>query len=820
MCRSRCRSTVVFAVVGLCATASPAHAFDFQRFAVLRNPPTRAAAAARDPVGLRALQSFEGPNLDGGVGPMARAGMDLALLYHEHADYVARGRPGVFVPTVVGVRLDAERVLVEAVAGDDGAALLATLQGLGLADGAAAGRLASGWLPITALDTASRAPGLRQLRPFYAVTYAGLATSQGDTALLAGAARQSYGVDGHGVTVGVISDSFDCRNGYSTDVGTGDLPVGVTVLEEPTGCGGTDEGRAMAQIVHDLAPGAGLAFQTAFNGVASFANGIGRLVSQAGATVIVDDVGILQEPMFQDGPIAQAVDAAVGQGAVYFSAAGNAARQSYESAFRPTNVQGALPGWRRHDFDSGPSVDTLQSFTVSPNGTVYISLQWDQPFASVTGGAGATSDLSLVVYDNGSPSPTPLWGTGTSNVGGDPVDVLVFQNGPSAATYQLAIERVNNVSPTRVKYVYIVVGGTMTLGEYATNSNAIFGHANAAGARAVGAADYRATPAFGVQPPVLEAYSSRGGATILFDANGSPVNILRRKPEFVATDGVDTTFFGSDTTDEGSYPNFFGTSAAAPHAAGVAALARSADPAATPAAVYTALLDSAIDMGVAGYDADSGAGLVQADRALANIVANKGSGALLGFSATPSGTVLDGAFASDLFLGFGLTITDSDSDPTTSQTALPNNGMNGTFNGRYLYVPQTGSATWLDLHFTPQGRAIRFDFATPSGQIVLTGYDAGGAVALTASATGTTPFGGADGSTWLSGSVQLADTLVLSRLRIAPATGAGPLGIDNVSFTTAVAPTQADVPIPLAAVFGAAALISAAGYRRLGARSA
>ena len=63
----------------------------------------------------------------------------------------------------------------------------------------------------------------------------------------------------------------------------------------------------MMQIVHDVAPGADLAFATAFTGQANFANNI-RLLRDAGATVIVDDVSYPDEPMFQDGVIAQAVD--------------------------------------------------------------------------------------------------------------------------------------------------------------------------------------------------------------------------------------------------------------------------------------------------------------------------------------------------------------------------------------------------------------------------------------------------------------------------------------------------------------------------------
>src|SRR5207245_10856117 len=112
-------------------------------------------------------------------------------------------------------------------------------------------------------------------------------------------ARATVGVTGAGVTVGVLSDSFNCRGGAATDVATGDLSPVTVLLEEPGCSSGTDEGRAMLQIVHDVAPGAGLAFATGEGGQANFAANI-RALATAGARVIVDDLIYPTEPMFQD----------------------------------------------------------------------------------------------------------------------------------------------------------------------------------------------------------------------------------------------------------------------------------------------------------------------------------------------------------------------------------------------------------------------------------------------------------------------------------------------------------------------------------------
>ena len=160
----------------------------------------------------------------------------------------------------------------------------------------------------------------------------------------------------------------------------------------------------MLEIVHDVAPGAPLAFATANLGMASFAANI-RALRHAGAKVIVDDIFYFAEPMFQDGVVAQAVNDVVGPGVSYFSAAGNPVatatitRSSPAPSFRRRGLPAAggsatFLGGTAHVFGGGnvPARDRGADFA--------LALQWDAPFFSVSGPPGAQSDLDVYVLDS------------------------------------------------------------------------------------------------------------------------------------------------------------------------------------------------------------------------------------------------------------------------------------------------------------------------------------------------------------------------------------------------------------------------------------
>ena len=561
-----------------------------------------------------------------GIANILTLGLDtLSDEYQTFRLAVAEGKASTtsFSSKATMARVANNSVVIDAMATGDPQHLKRALEALGARVTAIAGRMVSARIPLARLPELESLGALKFARPAIASTRSGNVTSQGDMAQNSDMARLNQAVSGVGSNVGVLSDSFNCsENGsYQSDQVSGDLPAGINVLAEmthtdPSEC--SDEGRAMAQIVHDVAPGAGMAFHTAFDGEADFAQGILDL-ADAGSTIIVDDVFYYAEPMFQDGVIAQAVDTVKSLGVPYFSSAGNSGRKAYQSVFVNSGIEGYFDGSVLHDFDPGPGVETRLEITQSGSG-IFV-LQWSDPFYSVSGPPGAASDLDLFIY--GSPTAmTPLYGYSIEeNVGADPLE-LIGLNG--SGTLWVSIEKYQGNDPDQIKI--LMYGGVNIMDAFTgTNAGTISGHANAAGANAVGASAYFLTPEFGESPPVLNYYSSAGNTPILFDTAGNPISEIRQKPEFTAPDGGDNTFFGNDYEPNG-WPNFFGTSAAAPHAAAVAALMREATPALTPPMITAALKYTAVDIlqreigefsgpRVAigtGFDNDSGAGLIDA----------------------------------------------------------------------------------------------------------------------------------------------------------------------------------------------------------------
>ncbi len=556
------------------------------------------------------------------------------------------------------------------------------------------------WMPVMASNQLAMKKGISSVvLSGVARTNVGAAVSQGVE--LHRINKLPANVDGRGVTIGVLSDSYNTSGGpitAETDIASGDLPgVGnpngnttpVTVIEDFSG--GSDEGRGMLQIIHDMAPKAKLGYATAFTGEIAFANNIRALAGLPDAVgsrpdfkadVIVDDIGYLTAPYFSDGIVSQAVDEVASKGVAYFSSAGNSSgSEQFQSAFNfvPAdspiiassglnfaNVPKELYAGGVHNFGSSTKPDIGQSVDVNFG---RVGLQWDDAYddfpelirelftssgelvdatssvdfkfnvsadqaininvegtdnpeldviielidpsgeslfvqdtvfpenagllldtageytVRVTGFEGAIGKFSVEVNEtDAKPGITTDLNLLIFGVDGEFLGQLATNNflfnqpiefaGIAVGEAQFVIARttVPTAKNAATRFRYDLFGsaffGSGRVIEYANvNEPAIFGHKAARGAIAVAA-----FPFFG--PSIPEDFS-QGPVDIYFDKNLNRLSKPERriKPEISAMDGANTTFFGSDVPqDVDTLPNFFGTSASAPHAAAIAAL--------------------------------------------------------------------------------------------------------------------------------------------------------------------------------------------------------------------------------------------------------
>jgi subtilisin-like proprotein convertase family protein len=456
----------------------------------------------------------------------------------------------------------------------------------------------------------------------------GAVVSEGDRTHAAATARTRFKVTGTGVKVCVLSDGVDS---LATVQQAGELPV-VDVLPGQSGSG--DEGTAMLEIVHDLAPNATLGFATAFVSDSSFADNIRDLRFVAHCNVIVDDVIYFNEDPFQDGPIAQSVNAVTADGAVYFSSAGNEGNTidrtsgNFESDFVNSGQAVGKFAGAANDFDPGPGVQVYEPISPASSGAVPVTLFWADPWHA------AADDYDLYLFDSN--STIVAFSQDVQNGTQDPFEILrtpLF----GGTGLRLAVVKFSGAD----RYFQL----TAFRGRFSNSADGLIarvtpgvtrGHSAAVNAFSVAAAPAAAPLPFDLEPgdppnpsgpfpnaftkgQKPERFTSDGPRRVFFNADGSPITpgnftstggTVRQKPDVTAADGVSTSL--SD------FSPFFGTSAAAPHAAAIAALVLSGNPGASTALIRQAFNATALDLAPPGIDNRSGHGIVRADRVLAN----------------------------------------------------------------------------------------------------------------------------------------------------------------------------------------------------------
>ncbi|HLF27211.1 MAG TPA: S8 family serine peptidase [Anaerolineae bacterium] len=348
------------------------------------------------------------------------------------------------------------------------------------------------------------------------------------------------GFTGRGVKIGVLDQGFD---GYRDLLGS-ELPEQLTLRSfvggaEPDATG-ENHGTAVAEIIHDLAPDAELFLAYYDGGDVSMGNAVDWLLEED-VDIISHSAGGLAGPMDGTGRDAELVDRAA-RTAVWINSAGNSANEHLRVTFSDADADGF------HDFNRASS---LLAFRPAPEQATQIVLNWDD-------WPQAAEDYDLYLLDRDGVVLASSRNVQSGNRA--PVEQILYQFQDQGA-YYVAVQAMNTTRAARLD-LYIHEARSM---EHTTPSHSLATPADAQGALAVGAVFYRDN--------ALEPFSSYG-----------PTNDGRQKPEVLGPDGVSVAAFAPE--------GFFGTSAAAPHIAGAAALVWSAYPRFGPEDVRTFLIDA------------------------------------------------------------------------------------------------------------------------------------------------------------------------------------------------------------------------------------
>lgn len=537
-------------------------------------------------------------------------------------------------------------------------------------------------IPATRLRMVAALPFVDFIRlPTYARHLVGTTTTEGDRILHADVVRQQLSLDGTGVRVGVISDGLkgifetgctNCRGLAGGPISSGDLPDAVGVrntagvlvsagggingrsfqqnrdlegLPDPLPvcafAGAGAEGTAILEIVHDIAPGAQLSFANADTDLA-FAQAVNYLASTN--DIVMDDLGFFGEAYDGTSGVSANTAAALNNPAypirAYFTAVGNSADEHYFATYQDSGVDGtsvaavSAPGHLHLFQQSTDTTDVLglgaQPFNVillPSGGEVAIFLSWDDPM----GRSSNNYDLYLVDRASGRIVASS---TDVQRGAQDPVEFIDYVNSGTTGYFEILVQNVRGAAQPRHLDLFsfepecasdgprLLAAPRHERHNYNTASHSVSAQSDAGGSPAsvvsVGAicsASAAAAGNFGTNSNA--SCNDTTNSTVEFFSSQGPTLDGRQKPDVSAIDGVSITGAGGFGT------MFFGTSAATPHVAGIAALAAQSAPCLLGSGgldavvAKTALRDlvvgSAFSVSVTGQpDNESGSGRVDA----------------------------------------------------------------------------------------------------------------------------------------------------------------------------------------------------------------
>lgn len=521
----------------------------------------------------------------------------------------------------------------------------------------------------------------------------GAATSRAPVALKSNLISvQPHNLTGAGQVVGILSDSFShtvgIRDGNTVPAkciaGTlknskaqdsGDLPAEIDIRKDDSkecdtndqSSGGTDEGAAMAELVHDIAPDAAITFSTVGESILSFALAIDDMCTAkseggAGATVVVDDIIFLSQLMYQDDIVSQAAKTCIAAGIPYFSAAGNNADTAFHMEYkdiRPSHNRSPdsnlVSGNDFHEWHSEFTGERYLAITVPAGSSFSAILQWNQPALSNPTNISHPPGIDLDLYLLSSEEVPDEDGNNILSMGiedqaallesADPVEYVEFENTDFfQKTIYLVVDHwfgnkrfipQDESTALEFRLVFFTSGEISFDPKIKPNASTMYGHSNAEGVVSVAAIpwfeaeefDKVGGPTSEVDP---ESFTALGGhLKKYFDDDGRFNQQTVFVPTLASIDGNNTSFFGEPLSFNGflgesdGKPNFFGTSAAAPNAAAVAALLLQQENK-TPAELSQILICSAQDVNgdraALGIDSVTGAGLIDAQGALNEMI--------------------------------------------------------------------------------------------------------------------------------------------------------------------------------------------------------
>lgn len=437
------------------------------------------------------------------------------------------------------------------------------------------------WIPLNKLDEISSNERIRficQSPRLFAYALPSSVTSEG-VAVTRVQRLHEAGTTGKGVTIGIMDMGF---KGLAEAQRRGDLPRNIpTRAFSPHGLEGSQQtvhGTACAEIIHDMAPDAKLVLAQVEN-FGEMINAV-QWFQQQGVQIISFSAGSKTGPFDGRARYDRFVDeVATQQNILWVVSAGNEAENHWGGSFRDNDRDGFL------DFSPGDETINMEA----AGGPLIITVIWDD-WGENPDRPSSSQDYDILILDqNGNPVAR---GDTKQNGRQPPIEFVGANDVRRGTKLQLAIYR---TQASRAVDFHVFISGA-TINPYSSRGS-VANPATARSALTVGAIHW--------QNKTIESFSSQG-----------PTDDGRIKPDVSAPDAVKTVSYGADP--------FYGTSAAAPHVAGFAALLRQMHGPIPQSRLKELTMKFVEDLGASGLDPLYGAGLINGEVVKRESVADGG----------------------------------------------------------------------------------------------------------------------------------------------------------------------------------------------------